>query len=113
MNGKRREMSDAFDQFLSGELEAIEAAGLLRTLRRMESPQQIEVKAGGQELINFSSNDYLGLAAHVALKKAAQSGVEALGAGAGVVGATAGAAPPRGHSPSSLVLELLFFSLIN
>ena len=51
-------MSDAFDQFLSGELEAIEAAGLLRTLRRMESPQQIEVKAGGQELINFSSNDY-------------------------------------------------------
>ena len=76
-------MSDAFDQFLSGELEAIEAAGLLRTLRRMESPQQIEVKAGGQELINFSSNDYLGLAAHVSLKKAAQSGVEALGAGAG------------------------------
>ena len=76
-------MSDAFKQFLSGELEAIEAAGLLRTLRRMESPQQVEVNAGGRALINFSSNDYLGFAAHESLKEAAQSCVETLGAGAG------------------------------
>ncbi len=76
-------MSDAFKQFLSGELEAIEAAGLLRTLRRMESPQQVEVNVGGRALINFSSNDYLGLAAHESLKEAAQSGVGNLGAGAG------------------------------
>ena len=76
-------MSDAFKQFLSGELEAIEAAGLLRTLRRMESPQQVEVNAGGRALINFSSNDYLGLAAHESLKEAAQSGVKTLGAGVG------------------------------
>ena len=76
-------MSDAFKQFLSGELEAIEAAGLLRTLRRMESPQQVEVNAGGRALINFSSNDYLGLAAHESLKEAAQSGVKNLGAGVG------------------------------
>ena len=76
-------MSDAFKQFLNGELEAIETAGLLRTLRRMESPQQVEVNAGGRALINFSSNDYLGFAAHESLKEAAQSGVETLGAGAG------------------------------
>ena len=76
-------MTDAFKQFLSGELEAIEAAGLLRTLRRMESPQQVEVNAGGWALINFSSNDYLGLAAHESLKEAAQSGVKTLGAGVG------------------------------
>ena len=76
-------MSDAFDQFLHGELKSIDEAGLLRSLRRIETPQQIEVHSGDRELINFSSNDYLGLAAHESLRMAAQDGVEALGAGAG------------------------------
>ena len=76
-------MSDAFDQFLYGELKSIDEAGLLRSLRRIETPQQVEVHSGDRELINFSSNDYLGLAAHESLRMAAQDGVEALGAGAG------------------------------
>lgn len=76
-------MSDAFDQFLHGELKSIDEAGLLRSLRRIETPQQVEVHSGDRELINFSSNDYLGLAAHESLRMAAQDGVEALGAGAG------------------------------
>ena len=76
-------MIDAFDQFLHGELKSIDEAGLLRSLRRIETPQQVEVHSGDRELINFSSNDYLGLAAHESLRMAAQDGVEALGAGAG------------------------------
>ena len=76
-------MSDAFDQFLHGELKSIDEAGLLRSLRRIETPQQVEVHSGDRELINFSSNDYFGLAAHESLRMAAQDGVEALGAGAG------------------------------
>ena len=76
-------MSDAFDQFLHGELKSIDEAGLLRSLRRIETPQQVEVHSDDRELINFSSNDYLGLAAHESLRMAAQDGVEALGAGAG------------------------------
>ena len=76
-------MSDAFDQFLHGELKSIDEAGLLRSLRRIETPQQVEVHSGDRELINFSSNDYLGLAAHESLRVAAQAGVETLGAGAG------------------------------
>ena len=76
-------MSDAFDQFLHGELKSIDEAGLLRSLRRIETPQQVEVHSGDRELINFSSNDYLGLAAHESLRMAAQDGVETLGAGAG------------------------------
>ena len=76
-------MSDAFDQFLYGELKSIDEAGLLRSLRRIETPQQVEVHSGDRKLINFSSNDYLGLAAHESLRMAAQDGVEALGAGAG------------------------------
>ena len=76
-------MSDAFDQFLYGELKSIDEAGLLRSLRRIETPQQVEVHSGDRKLINFSSNDYLGLAAHESLRMAARDGVETLGAGAG------------------------------
>ena len=76
-------MSDAFDQFLNGELKSIDEAGLLRSLLRIETPQQVEVHSGNRKLINFSSNDYLGLAAHESLRVAAQAGVETLGAGAG------------------------------
>ena len=76
-------MSDAFDQFLNGELKSIDEAGLLRSLLRIETPQQVEVHSGDRKLINFSSNDYLGLAAHESLRMAAQAGVETLGAGAG------------------------------
>ena len=76
-------MSDAFDQFLHGELKSIDEAGLLRSLRRIETPQQVEVHSGDRKLINFSSNDYLGLAAHESLRMAAHDGVETLGAGAG------------------------------
>ena len=76
-------MSDAFDQFLHGELKSIDEAGLLRSLRRIETPQQVEVHSGDRKLINFSSNDYLGLAAHESLRMAARDGVETLGAGAG------------------------------
>ena len=76
-------MSDAFDQFLHGELKSIDEAGLLRSLRRIETPQQVEVYSGNLALINFSSNDYLGLAAHESLRAAAQAVVETLGAGAG------------------------------
>ena len=76
-------MSDAFDEFLHGELKSIDEAGLLRSLLRIETPQQVEVHSGDRKLINFSSNDYLGLAAHESLRVAAQAGVETLGAGAG------------------------------
>ena len=76
-------MSDAFDQFLQAELKSIDEAGLLRSLRRIETPQQVEVYSGDLALINFSSNDYLGLAAHESLRAAAQAVVETLGAGAG------------------------------
>jgi len=51
-------MSDAFDQFLQAELKSIDEAGLLRSLRRIETPQQVEVYSGDLALINFSSNDF-------------------------------------------------------
>lgn len=76
-------MGDAFEQFLSDELQAIEDAGLRRVLRSVESPQQVTVFSEGHSLINFSSNDYLGLAADESVVAAAKDAVELFGAGAG------------------------------
>lgn len=75
-------MSD-FATELRQRLEAIRADGLHRELRRVDSPQGPRVELAGRELRNFSSNDYLGLVNHPALKEAAIKAVEKFGAGAG------------------------------
>jgi len=56
--------------------------GLLRELKTVDSAQGVIVKRGGRELINFSSNDYLGLASSDELKAAAKQGIEKWGVGA-------------------------------
>ena len=77
-----RAVSD-FNQQLTAELSALRAAELLRELRRVESAPGTRANIGGRELLNFSSNDYLGLAQHPALKEAAVKAVEKFGAGSG------------------------------
>ena len=72
-----------FNQQLAAELTALREAGLLRELRRVESVAGTRVCLGGRELLNFSSNDYLGLANHPALKEAAVLAIEKFGAGSG------------------------------
>jgi 8-amino-7-oxononanoate synthase len=72
-----------FEQQLLGQLSAIREQNLFRQLRRVESPQGARVQMDGRELLNFSSNDYLGLADHPALKEAARRAVDRFGAGSG------------------------------
>ncbi len=64
-------------------LAALREEGLWRELRRVDSPQSPRIKIGGKALLNFSSNDYLGLANEPALREAAIRAVERYGAGAG------------------------------
>ncbi len=71
------------DEDLAARLAAIRDAGLHRKLRRLDSPQSPRVIADGQPLLNFSSNDYLGLANEPALKAAAIQAIEQYGAGSG------------------------------
>jgi 8-amino-7-oxononanoate synthase len=72
-----------FDRELNQRLAAIREQGLHRELRRVDSAQGPRIEINGKSLINFSSNDYLGLANHPALKEAAIRAVEKYGAGAG------------------------------
>lgn len=59
------------------------AEGLYRQRRIVESPQHAQVTVDGRELLNFCSNDYLGLANHPALVAAAQEGAARWGVGSG------------------------------
>ncbi len=52
-------------------------------MRVVDGPQERVVRVDGRELINFSSNDYLGLAADPRLREAAEAAVAEYGVGAG------------------------------
>jgi len=85
----------AFNQELEQRLAALRARGLHRELRRGDSPQSPRVAIGGKLLLNFSSNDYLGLANHPALKEAAIRAVEKFGAGSGASRLVCGSLAPH------------------
>ena len=74
---------DSFANELQQRLLAIREQGLWRELRRVDSPQGARIEIAGRALLNFSSNDYLGLANHPALKEAAVRAVEKFGTGTG------------------------------
>ena len=73
----------SFQDTLGERLEAIRGQGLYRELRTVESAQGTRVEVGGKTLLNFSSNDYLGLTNHAAVKAEARAAIEQYGAGAG------------------------------
>ena len=72
-----------FSLELKRRLDAIREQKLFRELRRVDSAQGPRIKIGGKSFLNFSSNDYLGLANDPALKEAAIKAVEQFGAGSG------------------------------
>jgi len=68
---------------LAAELERARAAGLYRSLCPIASAQGPRITLDGREFLNFSSNDYLGLANDPALKRAVVAAVKRYGVGAG------------------------------
>src|SRR5881394_3173480 len=54
---------------LNGRLELLRQQGLYRELRQIISAQSSKITTNGKTLLNFSSNDYLGLANEPALKE--------------------------------------------
>ncbi|HZL77839.1 MAG TPA: hypothetical protein VFC17_03230, partial [Candidatus Limnocylindrales bacterium] len=84
----------SFDEDLNGRLAALHEQGLHRELRRADSAQGPRLEIGGKTFLNFSSNDYLGLANHPALKEAAIKAIGKFGAGAGASRLVCGSLAP-------------------
>src|ERR1043166_2225262 len=84
-----------FAQELAGRIATIREQGLYRELCRINSPQLPHTQVDGQTLLNFSSNDYLGLANHPLLKEAAIKAVERYGAGSGGAALICGSRAPH------------------
>jgi glycine C-acetyltransferase len=67
---------------LRGELEDIQAAGLLKLERPIQSPQGSQIAtADGREVINLCANNYLGLSSHPGVIEAAHGALAARGFG--------------------------------
>ncbi len=84
-------MSDLFDE----QLQALSARSLHRKLREIGSAQGPEIHLTGRRLINFSSNDYLGLAADSRLREAAIAAIKEYGVGAGASRLISGTQSPH------------------
>ncbi len=76
--------------FMEAHVRGLRARGLFRTLPVLQTPQGPRIRIDGRELINLSSNDYLGLANDPELRAAAEEGARAWGSGAGAVRTIAG-----------------------
>jgi 7-keto-8-aminopelargonate synthetase-like enzyme len=70
-----------FETELKRRLEGIRTQGLYRELRKVESPPGSRLVLDGRTYLNFSSNDYLGLANEPSLKEAAIRAVATFGTG--------------------------------
>ena len=68
---------------LEQDLQDIDARGLRRRRRTVDSPCSAHMTVDGRNIIGFASNDYLGLAAHPLLVAAIAEGARRYGAGSG------------------------------
>ncbi|MEL7097388.1 MAG: glycine C-acetyltransferase [Pseudomonadota bacterium] len=74
-------MQNAFLDHISATLTQIETDGLYKRERLITSPQGGTVEVGGKPVINLCANNYLGLADHADLIRAAQQAMEPKGFG--------------------------------
>jgi len=80
---------------LRNRLSEIEGDGRYRRRKTLESPQAAEVIVEGRRLLNFCSNDYLGLASHPSVVDALKRGASEFGVGAGAAHLVCGHGSPH------------------
>jgi glycine C-acetyltransferase len=76
--------------WISQELDGLKQAGLYNRIRTIGSPQGAWLVVDGKKVLNFCSNNYLGLANHPALVAAAQNAAAEMGVGPAAVRSIAG-----------------------
>ena len=77
-------------EFIREDIKALQNQGLYVTIRTIGSPQEGWVTVDGKRVLNFCSNNYLGLANHPRMKEAAKKAIDDLGVGPGAVRSIAG-----------------------
>lgn len=82
MAGAETELGPALDAELLDKLRVLERAGLRRTLQPLSGRRGATVQLGERRLVDFSSNDYLGLASDPRVADAGATALHAAGAGA-------------------------------
>jgi glycine C-acetyltransferase len=82
-------MSNSLD-WITSELNNLKEAGLYNQIRTLESPQGAWLVVDGKKTLNFCSNNYLGLANHPRIVKAAKDAADTYGVGPGAVRSIAG-----------------------
>jgi 8-amino-7-oxononanoate synthase len=84
---------------LRAALGALRRSHLYRIRRVVDEPQGTELRVDGRRVVNFCSNDYLGLATHPAVAGALKRGAERWGTGSGAAHLVSG------HSAAHHALE--------
>lgn len=77
-------------RWIDDELAQLESAGLRTTIRTIASPVDSTVVIDGRRLLNFCTNNYLGLANHPRLRAAARQAADDFGVGPAAVRSIAG-----------------------
>jgi glycine C-acetyltransferase len=77
-------------QWIQDELQKLKDDGLYNRIRTLSSPQGAWLVVDGKRVINFCSNNYLGLANHPRIVQAAQEAVKKYGVGPAAVRTIAG-----------------------
>src|SRR5580765_5170614 len=83
-------MNPRLAAFLAAEIGALREKGIFRMPRVLETAAGPRVRMDGRDVIQLSSNNYLGLATHPRVVEAARRAVEEFGAGPGAVRSIAG-----------------------
>lgn len=76
--------------WIGQEIEGLRAAGLYNNIRTLASPQGAWLVVDGRRVLNFCSNNYLGLANHPKMVEAAIEALRKYGVGPGAVRSIAG-----------------------
>ncbi|NTW08579.1 MAG: 8-amino-7-oxononanoate synthase, partial [Anaerolineaceae bacterium] len=71
--------------WLQEELQSLKQVGLYNEIKTISSPQGSWLLINGREVLNFCSNNYLGLANHPRLVEAAKKAIDRYGVGPGAV----------------------------
>jgi glycine C-acetyltransferase len=77
-------------EWLQQEIDGLKQAGLYNNIRTLSSPQGAWLVVDGKKVLNFCSNNYLGLANHPKIVKAARKATKTYGVGPGAVRSIAG-----------------------